>query len=176
MINIPASWLLIGGLMLAVVSYILYVQWQRKRAEKKAAQAIAQRDNARVEQHATAIAQDAEHAYQQASDEVLHQAKSSKTKSMLDKLNNLSPLLLCLLIVGCASEPKIVEINPVKQVVLPSMQPLESWRFIGIDGGYYCLDNNNADAFYRNYQKRSAHIKGLEAMLFKLGAQRSNQQ
>ena len=169
MYGVPLSWVIALAAIGAVVSYIFYLKWQRGIAERKADKAVVQRDNAVVEQHATETALDAQQAYQEAHDAELTKDKGRPAKSTLEKLNGLSPLLLCLLMLGCASEPKSIEVNPASKLVLPSMAPLESWRFVGMDNGFYCLDQANADAFIRNQHKRRAHTKGLEAMLLKLG-------
>lgn len=166
--TLPLSWIIGGGLVAAIAAYIAYLKWQRSRAEHKAKEALQQRDNAVIEQHATQTAQDAEHAYQEAHDEVMH--KDESTQSRLERLNNIAPMLLFLvMIAGCAPVTKNIEVNPAEQMVIGAIDPLESYPWIEV-GDLFCLDSNGADALLANHKKRTAHTSGLEAALRKLGA------
>jgi len=162
--------------MLALVAciggYITYLKWQRSRAEARASAAAQERDNAIVELATTQTAQDAEHAYQQAHDDVMHHdSDKSSSASMLDKLNSTSPLLLMfvLLLGGCATSARVITSNPANQVIIPASGPLAHYEF-QIKQGDYCLDHNNAAIFLNDFNKRTARIKGLEAALRELGA------
>jgi len=172
---IPASWVIIIALIGTVASYILYVQWQRARAERKAAEAIQQRDNAVVEQQSTATAQAAEHAYQQAHDEAMgadeyNEKPEAARASLLSRLNNIAPLLLCLMLASaCTPIVKTIEVNPAERVVIPASDPLDTVLFQKV-GELHCLANNDAEALINNFKKKNARIKGLEAALSELGA------
>lgn len=179
MMGIPISWVLGLVTIGSIASYILYLKWQRDRAERKAKQAIQERNNAVVEQHATETALDAQDAYQQAYDKASSEERrdesqrdEARPKSLLQKMNNLSPLLLCLLMMGCSSTPKVIEVNPAEKVVIPSAAHLEHWQFTESQPGAYCMDTRNAEMLYRNLTKRKARTAGLEAMLLKLGAKK----
>ena len=178
MMGMPISWIIISALIAGVGGYITYLKWRRSRAEARVAAVTQERDNAIVEQATIQTAQDAEHAYQQAHDDVIHSSReenqgdeSRPASSMLDKLNSTAPLLLlCLVLVGCASSPpRVVVSNPAAKVIIPAPTPLEHYEFQERQG-YYCLDQNNAAAWLSNHKKRTARIKGLESMLKALGA------
>lgn len=79
-------------------------------------------------------------------------------------------LLLCLVLVGCASPATLVASNPAAQVVIPAADSLEPVTFFVRDGNY-CLDDAAAAALGRNVKKLKARTAGLEAALRSLGAE-----
>ncbi|MDQ7003241.1 MAG: hypothetical protein Q9N02_11265 [Ghiorsea sp.] len=170
MMGLPLSWTIALAALGAVVSYVVYLKWQRGIAERKAEKAVAQRDNARVKQHVTQAAQEVEHAYQQAHDDIISKPQADKPKSLLERLNNTLPIaLLLLMFAGCTPQIKTVYVNPAKEVVIPADAPLEHYAFVQL-GDMYCMDTPNSEAFLRNIIKIKARIAGLEAVLRELGA------
>ena len=195
----PLSWMIILIIIASIGGYIAYLIRQRKRAEKRAAAALQERDQAIVEQHVTQKAQSAERAYQEAYDDVLQQSENTREKGsgddhsrILSRLNNSAPLLLCLVMAGCmvpacTTATKTIEVTPAERVVIPAADPLERYTFRFFDNeepsnadaliefykqnGLFCIDPADAKALANNFDKRLARIKGLEAVLRELGVE-----
>jgi len=167
------------ALFVSIGGYIAWLRFKGKRAERQAASARRERDNAVVKQEATSMAQGAEQAYQDAQDAPRRDDKdvvSAQPESKLDKLNRTFPaILLCLLLGACASTvERVVMVNPAEQVVVPPMHPMEAVQFtqlLGEDGQLYCLDGANADALKGNIGHLKRRITGLENAMRKLGAE-----
>ncbi|EAU53543.1 hypothetical protein [Mariprofundus ferrooxydans] len=188
MFGLPLSWIIAGAGIAALAGYIGLLKLKAKLANKRAVIATQERDNARVEQRTTQTAQDAEHAYQAAHDTALQDTTPKREQkadkdvgsggsggpdqsATANKLNSLFPvLLLCLVLVGCASPATLVASNPAAQVVIPAADSLEPVTFFVRDGNY-CLDDAAAAALGRNVKKLKARTAGLEAALRSLGAE-----
>jgi len=198
MFGLPLSWILIAAGIAALAAYIGILKLKAARAEKRAAAAAQERDNARIMQHTTKQAQDAEHAYQDASAAVLNTTESKKggagqgerepaadspssasgpDQGHLDRLkqvNKMFPaMLLVLLLSACATvPPAVVASNPAAQVVIPAAPanvPVHFFEVTGESGAAYCLDDDNAAALHQNILQLKARIAGLEAALRSLG-------
>lgn len=184
MFGLPLSWMLALFAVVALAGYIGLLKLKARHAEKRAAVATQERDNARVEQHITSMAQGVEHAFQDAHDAELNSShgsgenhpdgESHSGASTHERLNKMfSIMLLCLLMVGCSWMPdQLVMSNPAEKVSIPATQRLEPVRFTQIEGtDHSCVDNENGRALVDNIQKLKARIAGLEAALRSLGAE-----